>query len=62
VRHDVNFYGAFLGARLFTLGCDHKVADWKAMLLSAGGSAAVMLKDPFDQATRASGKSQPSND
>ena len=53
VEHDVNLYGAFLGAGLFTLDADHKIADWKAMPWPAGGSAAIMLKDPADAATRA---------
>ena len=53
VQHDVNLYGAFLGAGLFTLDADHKLVDWKAMPWPAGGSAAIMLKDPSDQATKA---------
>src|SRR5262249_2071696 len=32
---------------------DNKVSDWNATLWPAGGSAAVMLKDPKDEATRA---------
>ena len=52
VQHDVNLYAAFLGAGFFTLDADHKIADWKAMLWPAGGSAAVMLKDPKDEATK----------
>lgn len=52
VQHDVNLYEAFLGAGLFTLDAEHKIVDWKAMPWPAGGSAAVMLKDPLDQATK----------
>jgi predicted AlkP superfamily pyrophosphatase or phosphodiesterase len=53
VQHDVNLYEAFLSAGLFTLDADHKIADWKAMPWPAGGSAAIMLKDPSDQVTKA---------
>jgi predicted AlkP superfamily pyrophosphatase or phosphodiesterase len=53
VQHDVNLYSSFLGAGLFTLDADHKIADWKAMPWPAGGSAAIMLKDPSDEATKA---------
>jgi predicted AlkP superfamily pyrophosphatase or phosphodiesterase len=53
VQHDVNLYAAFLGAGLFTLDADHKIASWKAMPWPAGGSAGIMLADPKDEATRA---------
>jgi predicted AlkP superfamily pyrophosphatase or phosphodiesterase len=53
VEHDVNLYGTFLSQGLFTLDADHKIKDWKAMPWPAGGSAAIMLKDPADQVTRA---------
>ena len=53
VDHDVNLYAAFLGAGLFDLDDDHKIKDWRAMPWPAGGSAAIMLKDPADAATRA---------
>jgi predicted AlkP superfamily pyrophosphatase or phosphodiesterase len=52
VDHDVNLYAAFLGAGLFSLDEAHKIKDWKAMPWPAGGSAAIMLKDPADDATR----------
>lgn len=52
IDHDVNLYAAFLGAGLFTLDEAHKIQDWKAIPWPAGGSAAIMLKDPGDQATR----------
>lgn len=52
IEHDVNLYAAFLDAGLFTINKDNKVSDWKATLWPAGGSAAVMLKDPKDEATR----------
>jgi predicted AlkP superfamily pyrophosphatase or phosphodiesterase len=52
IEHDVNLYAAFLDAGLFSV-TNNKVSDWKATLWPAGGSAAVMLKDPNDEATRA---------
>lgn len=52
VQHDVNLYAAFLGARLITPTADFKIADWSASPWPAGGGAAIMLKDPKDEATR----------
>jgi len=52
IEHDVNLYAAFLQAGLFSVGKDNKVTDWKAMLWPAGGSAAVVLADPKDEAVR----------
>jgi predicted AlkP superfamily pyrophosphatase or phosphodiesterase len=52
VAHDVNLYGAFLDAGLFSVDADHKISSWKAMLWPAGGTAAVMLADPKDQSVR----------
>jgi len=40
VQHDVNLYGAFLSAGLFTLDASQKVASWQAMPWPAGGAAA----------------------
>jgi predicted AlkP superfamily pyrophosphatase or phosphodiesterase len=53
IEHDVNLYAAFRDAGLFTVDKDNAITDWKAMLWPAGGSAAVMLADPKDQAVRA---------
>ncbi len=53
VDHDVNLYTAFLGAGLLTLKPDHTTADWTATVWPAGGAAAIMLKDPHEEATRA---------
>ncbi|HEY2465464.1 MAG TPA: ectonucleotide pyrophosphatase/phosphodiesterase [Steroidobacteraceae bacterium] len=53
VGHDVNLYAAFLEAGFFSVDKDNAVTGWKAMLWPAGGSAAVMLADPKDQALRA---------
>jgi predicted AlkP superfamily pyrophosphatase or phosphodiesterase len=52
VQHDVNLYGAFLADGLFTLDAQHKIASWKAMLWPMGGSAAVILADSNDAATK----------
>lgn len=52
VQHDVNLYYAFHDAGLFELDKDNKIASWKSIPWPAGGSAAVMLKDPADASTR----------
>ena len=39
------------GSKLFTLNDQGKITDWKAMPWENGGSAAIVLKDPADQAT-----------
>jgi predicted AlkP superfamily pyrophosphatase or phosphodiesterase len=53
VQHDVNLYEEFLAAGLFTLDAQHKIASWKAMPWPMGGSAAVILAEPTDAATKA---------
>jgi predicted AlkP superfamily pyrophosphatase or phosphodiesterase len=53
IQHDVNLYGAFREAGLFTLSPAGKISDWKAMPWPAGGSAAIMLADPKDEAVKA---------
>jgi predicted AlkP superfamily pyrophosphatase or phosphodiesterase len=53
IQHDVNLYGAFLEAGLFTLSPAGKITDWKAMPWPAGGTAAIMLADPKDEAVKA---------
>ncbi len=52
VDHDVNLYGAFLKAGLFSIDESHKINGWKAMPWPAGGSAAIMLSDPADQSVK----------
>lgn len=37
--------------KLITLGADGKPADWKAAIWPAGGSCAIVLKDPNDKET-----------
>ncbi|MEK6302502.1 MAG: ectonucleotide pyrophosphatase/phosphodiesterase [Acidobacteriota bacterium] len=39
--------------KLITLGADGKPTDWKAAVWSAGGSCAIVLKDPNDKETAA---------
>ena len=53
VAHDVNLYGAFLDAGLFSIDAEHKISAWKAMPWPAGGGAAIMLANPDDGAVRA---------
>jgi predicted AlkP superfamily pyrophosphatase or phosphodiesterase len=48
---ELALFPAFLEAKLFTLDDNGKIKDWKAMPWETGGSAAVVLKDPKDQAT-----------
>jgi len=51
VDSQLNLFAAFLEAKLFTLNDKGKIAAWKAMPWETGGSAAIVLKDPSDQAT-----------
>jgi predicted AlkP superfamily pyrophosphatase or phosphodiesterase len=53
IQHDVNLYAAFRQAGFITVNQDGKISDWKAVPWAAGGSAAVMLADPKDDALRA---------
>jgi predicted AlkP superfamily pyrophosphatase or phosphodiesterase len=53
VQHDVNLYKAFLDAHLITLTSTYAVQSWRATLWPMGGSAAVILHDPSDTATKA---------
>jgi predicted AlkP superfamily pyrophosphatase or phosphodiesterase len=55
VRTDaqLNLFPAFREAKLFSLDEKGKIADWKAMPWTTGGSAAIVLKDPNDSATLA---------
>ena len=53
VQHDVNLYEEFLANGLFTLNAQHTIESWKAMPWPMGGSAAVILADPNDAATKA---------
>jgi predicted AlkP superfamily pyrophosphatase or phosphodiesterase len=48
----LNLFPAFHDARLFTADDKGKITDWKAMPWVTGGSAAIVLKDPQDVATR----------
>ena len=49
----LNLFSAFKEEKLFTVDEKGKVTDWKAMPWVAGGSAAIVLKDPKDAATLA---------
>jgi predicted AlkP superfamily pyrophosphatase or phosphodiesterase len=50
VDSQLNLFAAFLEAKLFTPNDKGKISDWKAMPWETGGSAAIVLKDPNDQA------------
>ena len=53
VEHDVNLMVPFVEAGLVTLDPKtHKITDWKAEPWDAGGSEAVVLKDPNDAAVK----------
>lgn len=52
VQHDVNLYKVFLENGLITLNAQHAIANWKATLWPMGGSAAVVLANPDDKATK----------
>jgi predicted AlkP superfamily pyrophosphatase or phosphodiesterase len=47
----LNLFAEFRRAGLFTVSAQGKITDWKAMPWTAGGSIAVVLKDPADAAT-----------
>ncbi len=54
VQHDVNLYELFLANGLITLNpTTHTIESWRATLWPMGGSAAVILHDPADSATKA---------
>lgn len=53
VAHDVHLLAAFLGAGLFSVDDKRRITGWKAMPWpGAGGTAAVMLADPANDAVR----------
>jgi predicted AlkP superfamily pyrophosphatase or phosphodiesterase len=52
-RAQFNLFPAFRDAKLFTVDEKGKIAGWKAMPWVTGGSAAIVLKDSNDSATRA---------
>jgi predicted AlkP superfamily pyrophosphatase or phosphodiesterase len=47
----LNLFPEFRRAGMFTVNAQRKITDWKAMPWTAGGSIAVVLKDPGDAAT-----------
>jgi len=46
----LNLLSAFREAKLFTTNEKGNITDWRAMPWETGGSAAIVLKDPHDQA------------
>lgn len=53
VDTEVNLYRAFIDAGLITLDANGKIKDWDASPWNSGGSSAIVLKRPSDQALRA---------
>ena len=49
----LNLFPAFRDAGLFSDDGKGRITEWKAMPWTAGGSVAIVLKDPSDAATRA---------
>ncbi len=47
---EVNLFRAFIDAGLIVLGPDGKITDWQASPWNAGGTTAIMLSKPGDQA------------
>jgi len=52
VQYDVNLYKAFVEEHLITFDAQSHISSWNATLWPMGGSAAVILNDPNDTATR----------
>lgn len=50
IATDINLFGPFIDAGLITLGADGKPTAWQAMPWLAGGSAAIRLASPGDEA------------
>jgi predicted AlkP superfamily pyrophosphatase or phosphodiesterase len=50
--HRLNILKPFVDSGLVTLDSAHKVTAWKAFPKTDGGSSAILLKDPHDDATR----------
>lgn len=53
VERQLSLAAAFVQAGLITLDAKEKVKDWKAFPWTTGGSAAIVLKDPKDEAVKA---------
>jgi predicted AlkP superfamily pyrophosphatase or phosphodiesterase len=47
---EINLYRAFIDAGLMKLGADGKIKEWQAAPWNSGGSSAIMLADPGDEA------------
>jgi predicted AlkP superfamily pyrophosphatase or phosphodiesterase len=52
-RHELHLNAALRAAGLVRLGRDGKIASWSARAWGMGGSAAILLRDPRDDAARA---------
>jgi predicted AlkP superfamily pyrophosphatase or phosphodiesterase len=49
--HELNLIAAFREARLFNVDDKGRITDWRATPWETGGSAAIVLKEPQNQAT-----------
>lgn len=47
---EINLYRAFIDAGLIKLGADGKIKEWQATPWNSGGSSAIMLANPDDEA------------
>ncbi len=47
---EINLYRAFIDAGLIKLGAGGKIKEWQAAPWNSGGSSAIMLADPADEA------------
>ncbi len=52
IQHDMNLAAAFVAAGLITLDASGRITAWQATPWPAGGSAAIMLADPANEAVR----------
>jgi Type I phosphodiesterase / nucleotide pyrophosphatase len=52
ISRETNFFRAFIDAGLITIDAGGKVAGWEAMPWPSGGSVAIMLARPGDEALR----------
>ena len=52
VQHDMNLAAAFAAAGLISVAADGRITAWRATPWPAGGTAAIMLADPGDEALR----------
>ena len=52
IQHDMNLAAAFVDAGLIAVDSSGRITDWQATPWPAGGSAAIVLRDPANEAVR----------